>query len=50
MWVKKIGSGKNQETSLVTLNKAFPVETKIHKGKKMSARQAYVSFYNDWFI
>lgn len=48
--MKKIGSGKNQEMSLVTLNKAFPVEIKIHKGKKMSASQAYVSFYNDWFI
>lgn len=31
------------------MNKAFLVEVKIHKSKKMYARQACVSFYNDGF-
>lgn len=48
--MKKTGSGKNPEMFLVTLNKAFPVEVKIHKSEKMYAKQDYVSFYNDEFI
>lgn len=46
--MKKIGSGKNP--GIVTLNKAFPIEVKIHKGKKLYASQIYVSFFNDGFI
>ena len=50
VWVKKIGSGKNPGMFLVTLSKAFPLEVKFHKGKKLYASQVYVSFFNDGFI
>ena len=48
--MKEIGSGKNPGVFLVTLSKAFPIEVKIHKGKKLYVSQVYLSFFNDGFV